>query len=310
MKFEAAYLRAHRQKILEQRVEAAWKILAACTLCPRQCRVNRLEGEKGICGGGLLPEVSSYAPHFGEERPLVGQTGSGTIFFTRCNLGCIFCQNYEISHLAEGRPVSFERLAKMMVELQNLGCLNINFVTPTHFVPQILKALSLAVEMGLEVPLVYNTGGYDSVETLRLLDGIIDIYMPDFKFFDPEVAQALAGAPDYPQVAREAILEMHRQVGDLVIDEKGRAWRGLLVRHLVLPAGLAGTPEVMRFLAEEVSPDTYVNVMDQYRPCGEVKRGSPLDRYLTAEEYEEAIAWALKAGLHRLDQRGRRRLFW
>ncbi len=310
MKFEAAYLRAHRQKILEQRVEAAWKILAACTLCPRQCRVNRLEGEKGVCGGGLLPEVSSYAPHFGEERPLVGQTGSGTIFFTRCNLGCIFCQNYEISHLAEGRPVSFERLAKMMVELQNLGCLNINFVTPTHFVPQILKALSLAVEMGLEVPLVYNTGGYDSVETLRLLDGIIDIYMPDFKFFDPEVAQALAGAPDYPQVAREAILEMHRQVGDLVIDEKGRAWRGLLVRHLVLPAGLAGTSEVMRFLAEEVSPDTYVNVMDQYRPCGEVKRGSPLDRYLTVEEYEEAIAWALKAGLHRLDQRGRRRLFW
>lgn len=310
MKFEPAYLRAHRQKILAQRVEAAWKILATCTLCPRQCRVNRLEGEKGICGSGLLPEVSSYAPHFGEERPLVGETGSGTIFFTRCNLGCIFCQNYEISHLAEGRPVSFERLAKMMIELQNLGCLNINFVTPSHFVPQILKALSLAIAMGLEVPLVYNTGGYDSVETLRLLDGIIDIYMPDFKFVDSEVARALAAAPDYPRVAREAILEMHRQVGDLVIDERGRALRGLLVRHLVLPAGLAGTPEVMRFLAEEVSPNTYVNVMDQYRPCGEVKPGSALDRYLTVEEYEEAVAWALKAGLHRLDHRGRRCLIW
>jgi putative pyruvate formate lyase activating enzyme len=300
---EAAYLRAYREHYLEERVEKAWKILEHCTLCPRRCRVNRLKGEKGVCEGGLLPEVSSYAPHFGEERPLVGTGGSGTIFFTHCNLGCLFCQNYEISHLGEGRPVSFERLAAMMVELQHLGCLNINFVTPTHFVPQILKALPLAIEKGLQVPLVYNTGGYDALETLQLLDGLVDIYMPDFKFVSSEVAQSLAQAPDYPEVAKKAIREMHRQVGDLVLDEKGRARRGLLVRHLVLPANLAGTAEVMRFLAEEISKNTYVNVMDQYRPCGEVQPGSVLDRYLRSEEYEEAVASALKAGLHRLDRK-------
>jgi len=308
--WEALYLKAYREKILEERIEKAWQLLEACTVCPRKCRVNRLQGEKGFCRGGLLPEVSSYAPHFGEERPLVGRSGSGTIFFTHCNLGCIFCQNYEISHLGEGRPVSFERLARMMVELQALGCLNINFVTPTHFVPQILKALPLAIDMGLKIPLVYNTSSYDSVETLKLLEGIIDIYMPDFKFINPEVARALAQAPDYPQVAKEALREMHRQVGDLILDEKGVAKRGLLVRHLVLPAGLAGTAEVMRFLAEEISKDTYVNIMDQYRPCGEVRRGSVLDRYITSEEYEEAVSSALACGLHRLDQRQRWRLIW
>ncbi len=310
MKLEPLYLNAYRKKILDERIEKAWSLLESCTICPRKCRVNRLKGEKGFCRGGLLPEVSSYAPHFGEEKPLVGRSGSGTIFFTHCNLGCLFCQNYEISHLGQGRAVSFERLAQMMVELQSLGCLNINFVTPTHFVPQILKALALAIEKGLEIPLVYNTSGYDSVETLKLLDGIIDIYMPDFKFASSEVAQSLAQAPDYPEVAKEALREMHRQVGDLIIDEKGRARRGLLVRHLVLPARLAGTTEVMRFIAEEISKDTYVNIMDQYRPCGEVRPGSILDRYITNEEYEEAVSSALACGLHRLDERRIWRLIW
>lgn len=310
MSWEPIYLKTYRQGLLAEKVEKAWQILEACVLCPRQCRVNRLKGERGFCRGGLLPEVSSYAPHFGEERPLVGRSGSGTIFFTHCNLGCLFCQNYEISHLGEGRAVSFERLAKMMVELQALGCLNINFVTPTHFVPQILKSLVLAIEWGLKIPLVYNTSGYDLVETLKLLEGVIDIYMPDFKFINAEVAKSLAKAPDYPEVAKAALKEMHRQVGDLVIDEQGRARRGLLVRHLVLPAGLAGTAEIMRFLAEELSKNTYVNIMDQYRPCGEVKRGSVLDRYITREEYEEAVAAALACGLHRLDQKEWRRWLW
>ncbi len=310
MKFEPAYRNAYREKILEERIKIAWSVLEACTLCPRRCRVNRLRGERGVCRAGAWPEVSSYSPHFGEERPLVGTGGSGTIFFTHCSLGCLFCQNYEISHLGEGRPVSVERLAKMMIELQHLGCLNVNFVTPTHFVPQILKALPLAIEMGLEIPLVYNSGGYDTVETLRLLDGVVDIYMPDFKFASSKVAQELAQAPDYPEVAKAALREMHRQVGDLIIDEKGQAKRGLLVRHLVLPGQRAGTAEVMRFLAEEISPNTYVNVMDQYRPCGEVVPGSSLDRYITREEYEEALALAHSAGLHRLDQRIKWRLLW
>lgn len=310
MELEALYLKSFREKILAERIEKAWKFLEACSLCPRKCRVDRLKGERGFCRGGLLPEVSSYAPHFGEERPLVGRSGSGTIFFTHCNLGCLFCQNYEISHLGEGRAVSIDRLALMMVELQALGCLNINFVTPTHFVPQILKALPLAIERGLKIPLVYNTSGYDCIETLKLLEGIIDIYMPDFKFISPEVAQSLAQAPDYPEVAKAALREMHRQVGDLIIDERGRARRGLLVRHLVLPARLSGTAEVMRFLAEEISKDTYVNIMDQYRPWGEVKRGSVLDRYINNEEYEEAVASALACGLYRLDERQRWRLIW
>lgn len=308
--FEAAYLRAHRAGLLPERIELAFKLLENCCVCPRNCRVNRLKGERGICRAGYFPEVSSHSPHFGEERPLVGAGGSGTIFLTHCNLRCSFCQNYSISHLGEGREVSFDRLARMMIELQRLGCHNINFVTPTHFVPQILKALALAIEAGLRIPLVYNSSGYDAVETLALLDGIVDIYMPDIKFATAAPAAEYCDAANYPEVARLAIKEMHRQVGDLVLDRNGIARRGLLVRHLVLPEGLAGTREAMRFLAAEISRNTYVNIMDQYYPCGEVLPSSALGRRITMEEYEEAVRAAKEEGITRLDKQERLRLVW
>jgi putative pyruvate formate lyase activating enzyme len=262
--FKAAYLAAYEAGLLPDRAQEAYDLLKECTVCPRRCSVDRTQGEKGFCRAGGLPEISSYGPHFGEERPLVGRGGSGTIFMTYCNLGCIFCQNYEISRMGHGEQISFDELSRIMVDLQRRGCHNINFVSPSHFVPHILKALPKAVEMGLSVPLVYNTGGYDSLEVIKLLDGIVDIYMPDFKYAQADVAQRYSQAADYPDVARAAIKEMHRQTGDLVIDEEqGIALRGLLVRHLVLPGGLAGTREVMHFLATEISPDTYVNIMDQ-----------------------------------------------
>ena len=247
--------------------------------------------------------VSSYSPHFGEEDPLVGTGGSGTIFFTHCNLHCLFCQNFEISHLGEGEEISSDRLAEMMLSLQERGCHNINFVSPSHVVAQILAALPKAVEGGLRVPLVYNTGGYDALETLRLLEGVFDIYMPDLKFMDGEVSQRTCRAPDYPEKVQAAIKEMYRQTGDLVLGLRSIAERGLLVRHLVLPGGLAGTRAATRFLAREVSRDTYVNVMSQYRPCGEAMAHPPLNRRITGEEYEEALAMAREEGIHRLDQR-------
>jgi putative pyruvate formate lyase activating enzyme len=246
--------------------------------------------------------VASHGPHFGEERPLVGLGGSGTIFFTNCSLGCIFCQNYDISHLGRGRAVSDEQLAEAMLELQRLGCHNINLVTPTHFVPQILEALVIAAAAGLEVPLVYNCGGYESVETLRLLEDVVDIYMPDAKYSDGRVAARLSGAEDYPQRMQAAIAEMYRQVGDLQIDERGLAQRGLLVRHLVLPNHLAGSEEIMQFLAN-LSSDTYVNVMAQYRPCYRAGEVREISRRLTVAEYRTAVQAALDAGLHRLDER-------
>jgi len=306
--FEAAYLRVHSGGLFPERIEKALAILESCTLCPRACRVNRLKGEMGTCRAGSRPEVSSYSPHFGEERPLVGLHGSGTIFLTHCNLRCHFCQNYSISHLGEGREVSFEGLAGMMIELQDRGCHNINFVTPTHFVPQILKALAGAIDLGLRVPLVYNSSGYDSATALELLDGIFDIYMPDFKFARPGPAREYCQAADYPEAARSAIKAMHCQVGDLVLDERGIARRGLLVRHLVLPDGLAGTDKVVRFLAEEISPHTYINIMDQYFPCGDISPRSPLGRRASGEEYQEAVRLALAASLTRLDNRQRHRL--
>jgi putative pyruvate formate lyase activating enzyme len=247
--------------------------------------------------------VSSYNSHFGEEDPLVGRNGSGTIFFTHCNLLCVFCQNYEISHLGEGALVTSGHIADMMLDLQGKGCHNINFVTPTHVVPQILEALPEAVERGLQVPLVYNCGGYEEVGTLRLLDGIVDIYMPDFKFWDSQVAERYCKAADYPEKARLAVKEMHRQVGDLTVDDMGIARRGLLIRHLVMPDGLAGTREVMRFLATEVSKNTYVNVMSQYRPCGEASRYRDLQRMITVGEYREAVRITHEEGIDRLDER-------
>jgi putative pyruvate formate lyase activating enzyme len=304
--FTPSYREAYRTGRLAESIGRSYQMLENCRLCPRECGVNRLKDEKGVCRTGRLAMVSSYSPHFGEEDPLVGTNGSGTIFITNCNLLCVFCQNWEISHLGEGSEVSSKALADMMLQLQGLGCHNINFVTPTHVVPQILDALQHAIEGGLHVPLVYNTGGYDAVETLKLLEGIFDIYMPDFKFWDPEAARRYLKAPNYPGKAREAIREMHRQVGDLTLDDEGIALRGVLLRHLVMPGGLAGTREIMRFVSGEISPDTYVNIMDQYHPCGNAAKYPPLDRRISRDEYEDALRAASEEGISRLDRRERR----
>jgi len=273
--------------------------LESCQICPRHCQVDRLKDEKGFCRIGRLSRVASYTPHFGEEAPLVGRGGSGTIFFAGCNLSCVFCQNYDISQMDKGQDVPAEVLARMMLRLQDTGCHNINFVTPTHVVPQILEALVLAREEGLSLPLVYNSGGYDSVETLRLLDGIFDLYMPDMKYGSDELATKYSHAPRYTEYAKSAIREMHRQVGDLVMDEEGIAVRGLLVRHLVLPEELAGTAEVVLFLSQEISKNTYLNVMAQYRPEYNACSFPELDRSITLREYSEAVRLAAAAGLSR-----------
>lgn len=299
---EAAYCRLLEDNRLAERVAAARDRLRRCHVCPRHCEANRLEGELGFCLVGAQPFVASYGPHFGEEDPLRGRTGSGTIFFGSCNLRCVYCQNYEISQLREGADVSPKELADMMLDLQDRGCHNINLVTPSHQVPQILAGLLIAAQRGLVIPLVYNTSSYDDLETLRLLDGIVDIYLPDFKYANAAIALRYSKVERYPAVAKTAIKEMHRQVGDLVLDDDGIAVRGVLVRHLVLPGGLAGTAEVMRFLAEEVSAGTYVNVMDQYRPCYKAFRYPPLNRRITPEECTEAIRLAKASGLHRLHQ--------
>ncbi|MEW5734991.1 MAG: radical SAM protein [Thermodesulfobacteriota bacterium] len=307
--FSPAYLSLCKNGELSRRARMAREKLSACDLCPRSCGVNRLAGETGVCGVGENALVASFHAHFGEEAPLVGTHGSGTIFFSGCNLLCLFCQNFEISHGREGREASPHELAAVMLHLADQGCHNINLVTPSHVVPQFLAALDLAAAQGLRLPVVYNTSGYDSLETLRLLDGVVDIYMPDLKFIAPEVAQQACDAPDYPDRAREAVREMHRQVGDLTKDNRGVARRGLLVRHLVLPDSLAGTREVMRFLAREISPDTYVNVMSQYRPCGKAASLPGFTREITAEEFREAMEMAGEAGLTRLDRPRRTILF-
>jgi putative pyruvate formate lyase activating enzyme len=304
--FTPSYIETHRTGKLAERIKELYRVLENCRLCPRQCEVNRLEDERGICKTGRLALVSSFNPHFGEEDPLVGKNGSGTIFMTNCNLLCIFCQNWDISHQEEGSEVTAKTLAGMMLHLQKMGCHNINFVTPTHVIPQILDGLSYAIEAGLNVPLVYNSGGYDAVETLEYLDGIFDIYMPDFKFWDPEMARLYLKAEDYPEKARAALKEMHRQVGDLILDENGIAQKGILLRHLVMPEGIAGTRYIMRFVANEISPDTYVNIMNQYRPCGLAYREKPLDRSITQAEYEAALEAAREEGIMRLDRRERK----
>jgi len=299
-KFIPAYLKTGPGKV-RKRAGLLRQRSSPCRLCPRECASLREKGESGYCKTGFLPVVSSVGPHFGEEAPLVGRGGSGTIFITNCNLKCIFCQNSDISHLGRGRIITTAELAQSLLDLQRLGCHNINFVTPTHQIHAIVEAVSLAMEEGLTLPLVYNTGGYDAVETLQALEGIFDIYMPDLKFTERKTAATLADAPDYPEVVKEAILEMHRQVGDLVLNERGLAVRGLLVRHLVLPHNLAGSDEAFRFLAEEVSRDTYLNVMAQYRPCfratGKPLIGSPLRQ----DDFLSTLALAKKWGLERLD---------
>lgn len=292
-----SYVELYRSGELDKRAEKLYKILESCSLCPRKCRVNRLKGENGYCRVGTLPRVSSFGPHFGEEPPLVGRFGSGTIFFTNCNLSCQFCQNYEISQLGVGKEISIEELADQMLALQKARCHNINFVTPTHFVPQIISALRIATARGLTLPLVYNCGGYESVETLYLLEGIIDIYMPDAKYGGEEEARKYSNAPSYPQVMKKALKEMHRQVGDLKIDRNGIARQGLLIRHLILPRNLAGTLDVLRFIAEDISRDTYVNIMDQYRPCYKAFDFPLLSRRITGKEYAFAVDIAASLGL-------------
>lgn len=296
--FEPAYLELFRSGELAERASRALERLAFCDLCARYCRVDRFSGVEGaVCRTGRRVVVSSLGPHHGEEDPLRGSRGSGTIFFSWCNLRCIFCQNSEISQQGIGHEVEAEDLAGMMLTLQARGCHNLNFVTPSHVVAQILEALVVAAREGLHLPLVYNTGGYDSPEALELLDGVIDIYMPDMKYGDSETAHRYSHVRDYWEVNRAAVKEMHRQVGDLMVDSQGVALRGLLVRHLVMPEGLANTERVLAFLAEEISPDTYLNLMDQYHPSHRADRMPPLDRVATTDEYLHALELARGYGL-------------
>jgi putative pyruvate formate lyase activating enzyme len=295
----------HGQGELARRAEAALARLGCCDLCPRRCGVDRRSDERRVCETGRRARIASAGPHFGEEAPLVGRRGSGTLFFAGCNLDCSFCQNYDISHGRGGEEVDARELAGLMLSMQDAGCHNVNLVTPTHVTAQVLEALPLATEDGLRIPLVYNCGGYESVDTLALLDGVVDIYMPDLKYTRREPAKRYSSVKDYPDVARAALREMHRQVGDLDVDKDGVAQRGLLVRHLVLPGDLAGSAEAMRFLASEISPATYVNVMDQYRPCGVIRGDPVMGRRPTPDEYAEAVRAAREAGLTRLDGRVR-----
>ncbi len=288
---------------LQRRAEQSHDILKACCLCPRVCGINRLEGIHGLCATGRSVRLAGYAPHFGEEQPLVGTHGSGTIFFASCNLRCCFCQNYEISHFPENYPeFSGEELAEIMLKLQRKGCHNINLVSPGHVVPQIIEALIIALEQGLEVPIIYNSSGYEAEKTLEILDGVIDIYMPDFKFWSAQSSRTYCNAEDYPAAARAALLSMHRQVGDLVIDDRGLAAEGLLVRHLVMPGTLSETKEILAFIAASISPRTYVNIMDQYRACGTAHRHPELNRPVSSEEYLEALRFAEQTGLTRINQ--------
>ncbi len=303
--FEPAYFSLYYSGELQRRAKEAVTGLAHCLVCPRNCGVDRLADKTAACKTGRYARVASHFPHFGEEDCLRGWDGSGTIFFSFCNLRCQFCQNYDISQAGEGQVARPERLAGMMLELQAMGCHNLNFVTPEHVVPQILEALVIAVEHGLCLPLVYNTSAYDSLESLHYLDGVVDIYMPDFKIWDERTALKYLLAKDYPEAARRTIKEMHRQVGKLKFDESGLAKRGVLVRHLVMPGGIAGTAEIMEFLACEVSPHTYVNIMAQYYPAGRVtgEKFSEINRRLTRPELAEAMAVAREAGLYRFDER-------
>ena len=289
---------------LKERVERGFNLMKSCSLCPRRCGVDRTGGEQGACHTGLLPAVASYGPHFGEETPLVGRYGSGTIFFTHCNLRCVYCQNHTISQQVCGREISCEDLADIMLELQALRCHNINLVSPTHVVPQILSAVEIAAERGLSIPLVYNTGTYDAVATLKLLEGVVDIYMPDTKYGRNEPGNELSGVPDYTTVMQDALKEMHRQAGNLVC-EHSLATGGLLIRHLVLPANLANSEIIMHYIGTAISRDSYINIMDQYRPVWKVNDETDntvirqMNRSITAEEYAFAVGCAKKEGLYR-----------
>lgn len=297
---EPGYLALHRSGELARRIEQAWALLAPCELCPHRCGVDRLGGEQGVCRMGALPKISSWNLHAWEEPPISGTRGSGTLFFSGCTGRCRFCQNYPISQYGYGQEVRVERLAEMMLELQRKKAHNLNLVTPTHFMPQILAALPQAIEGGLHLPLVYNTSGYERVEVLRLLEGVVDIWLPDAKFADNATARRLSGFPDYVEHNRAALAEIVRQVGvDLVVDEEGMARRGLVIRHMVLPEGLAGSAQVLRWIAEELSPEVHVSLMDQYFPAHQAVGDPVLGRKVTEEEYLAALEAFDKAGLER-----------
>lgn len=296
---QVGYLKLLQSGELSKRVKALKKFYQNCRLCPRNCEVNRTKGEKGICKSGDRAKVASFFPHFGEEPELVGRFGSGTIFLSNCNLLCIFCQNDDISHGGVGQTVSDEELAEMMLSLQRRGCHNINFVTPTHFVPNIVSAIELAAKKGLNIPIVYNCGGYESLEVIELLEGIVDIYMPDFKFASSKYAQKYAKAPDYFEIACKAIKEMQQQVGDLQVDEAGIAKRGLLIRHLEMPNNVAESEKILKFIAEEISLNCYVNVMAQYRPCYRAYEDDLIGRRVSTTEYLDTVSLARRLGLVR-----------
>jgi len=298
MKFLPAYIQLYETGELEKRVAAGYEMLRECKLCARECGVNRLEGEAGFCRSDSRVIISSAGPHFGEESPLVGHHGSGTIFLTNCNLGCVFCQNYDISQQGRGKEIGTNELANAMLALQGMGCHNINFVTPTHYIPQILGSLFIAVKDGLRVPLVHNCGGYESINALKLLDGVFDIYMPDVKYGDNDAGEKYSQAPNYFDVVTAAVSEMHRQVGDLVVNSQGIAESGLLMRHLVLPNDLAGTGKVVEFVAG-LSKNTYINIMDQYRPVYKASGYPELSRRTNSGEFSDAILLAKDAGLSR-----------
>jgi putative pyruvate formate lyase activating enzyme len=300
--WQPAYVSLERSGELKKRAQVLQDVYRECRLCPRACGVNRLKGETGVCRSAARAKVYSAHAHFGEERPLVGRGGSGTIFFSHCNLLCEFCQNWEINHRGDGSPISHEELGRLMLGMQDTGCHNINLVTPTHYLPSIVQALRHAISIGLRVPVVYNCGGYEPVEIIRLLDGIVDIYLPDFKYMDGSVAGRLSrGAVDYPEAAKAAIQEMHRQVGLLTVDERGIALRGLLIRHLVLPGNLAGTDTFVRWVAGTLGTETYVNIMGQYRPAHRASRYPEISRRVTAGEHAEAVRLAREAGLTNID---------
>jgi putative pyruvate formate lyase activating enzyme len=297
--FEPSYLKLYRSGELDERIARLYKILESCELCPRRCKVNRLEGQKGYCRSGRELIISSYGPHLGEEPEITGRNGSGTIFLTNCNLLCIYCQNYDISHLGYGEEVSIGEAAEIMLGLQSRGCHNINLVTPTHFTSQLVKTISVAAGRGLKLPIFWNCSGYENVETIRLLDGIVDIYKPDMKYSESEPAKKYSNAPNYFERCKEAVREMHRQVGDLMVDSSGIAYRGLLIRHLVLPNNLAGSEKVLEFISEEISRECYVNIMAQYRPCGRAYKYEELNRRPLSVEYLRVVDYAKKIGLHR-----------
>ncbi|MBC8440950.1 MAG: radical SAM protein [Deltaproteobacteria bacterium] len=291
------YIKEKSRGLLSKKIKQSTALLTSCTLCPRQCKVNRTKEEKGYCSTGKKAFVSSFSAHFGEEPQLVGDKGSGTIFFSNCNLKCIFCQNYDISVNGTGQEVEDESIASIMLYLQKIGCHNINLVTPSHVVPQVLKALDIAIDFGLNIPLIYNCSGYESIDTLSILKGIIDIYMPDFKFWNPKISKTYCNALNYPQIARNAVKEMFDQVGDLKIDEAGIAYSGLLVRHLVMPGNLDGTYHILKFLKEKISSHTHVNIMSQYHPMGNTGKIKELSFPLTPEEFRSAMQMAKKFDL-------------